>query len=648
MKRTPVVFVRLNQITNVIATTQNNQAFELVVKLLPNTREDHTQLFGTRTLITDITWSFPMNNIEIEQISLTLRENTNITQDVAKLTLPLKWYKPDTVVREVYPMRGIVQQSPQIMADLDVHISANGDAPFTAQPYSLAVIPAWRTAQPITRPPGAAYANVSISPQQWSNPYEPPPPYVPAAPQIPAVPYTKNSLQMRPLIKQIKPEIKPIQNRPAGPNNRGTFLVPNAPHRPMQGNNMPQGQIPTYPPPQQYNQSPPSSPHIIAGPTMTAPTPLQNNVVNTPKVVEVNPNEQVTEYGHDPEELIRQKRKRRLETEEEDKKDEEEEFTYEYEDPSSGEEDQNQDDEQAKESEEPQQQPEYQYQVPMQYQIPVQQGQPMPQQMIYMPQQMGQQPQVVYVQAPPQQNSSNDVPQQPQVIYVQAPPQQSAQQPDQQQQPQIVYLQAPPQQQPSETKQPQVVYVQTPLQQQTQPQTNESQPQPQVVYVQPPQQQTPPPQQQQQQQQPSNDNQQPQVIILQPPPLPQAVVMQPQQQQQPQPQPQPVVYLQAPPQIPTSFGPSSSPVFFQPRPADAPNRVVKQPAPANVVKADTKINDNGAGNDLGVSVQGEEVPVSSVSGGSLANGELREVDVKNTKASNKGTNEMEQGLLEEN
>ena len=198
MKRKTIAFVRLNQITGVVPKSENDKAFKLDVKLSTDQQKvDSTQLFGTTTLITDTTWTFQIDNIETTNICFVLNEFTPKSNTIGKLTLPLKWFRKNAVVREIYPMKSPNPKLP-MMADIDVHLCCNGELPFTAPPGTLLVQPLWKTPRPVNIPPGAQVGQPRMvpAPQGYGGP--PPPQRVgaPAPGNAPRQPQPQNAGQV--------------------------------------------------------------------------------------------------------------------------------------------------------------------------------------------------------------------------------------------------------------------------------------------------------------------------------------------------------------------------------------------------------------------------------------------------------------------
>jgi hypothetical protein len=61
---------------------------------------------------------------------------------VARLTIPLSWFEPNTVVKEVFPMK-CGDQGMEVFIEVHVHMCENREPAFLGRPGGLLVKPAW-------------------------------------------------------------------------------------------------------------------------------------------------------------------------------------------------------------------------------------------------------------------------------------------------------------------------------------------------------------------------------------------------------------------------------------------------------------------------------------------------------------------------
>lgn len=169
---------------------------------------------GNSCLVSDNIWMLPYEiTAKDDSISLTLVEGKKKYNKVAKLILPLKWFPPDVVVHENYPMHHFEEnenKKRKIFADILIHLSTKGADPFRAPPGQLLVRPMWvntnvpqqsavgyipgqcrppqfmqplynqyaynQPVQPIIKPPiGIPQIRGGPAPQVFTQPFAPPP-----------------------------------------------------------------------------------------------------------------------------------------------------------------------------------------------------------------------------------------------------------------------------------------------------------------------------------------------------------------------------------------------------------------------------------------------------------------------------------------
>ena len=144
MKTKNIIFVRVHKITNIHRSSTSTTSHQLHVRLIPSEQGSFGKLHGLQQLDCDTTWTFQFDDISKCSLVFVLHEWAPSDTEVCRMTLPLTWFKPNTVVREIYPMKMMKNQNPSTMIDLDVHICQNGDLPFEAPPGTLTVRPGWK------------------------------------------------------------------------------------------------------------------------------------------------------------------------------------------------------------------------------------------------------------------------------------------------------------------------------------------------------------------------------------------------------------------------------------------------------------------------------------------------------------------------
>lgn len=238
-----VAYVKINQISGIkidksaryelSATLSSDNS--IVSPVLFQIKKDDINLY----LASDNIWMLPYEaNSKDDSISITILEGKKKYEKIAKLILPLKWYPPDTVVHESYPMHHFEDNEKKkrsIFADVVVHLSTKGTDPFHAPPGQLLVRPMWVNKNVQQQPQAVGYIPGQCRPPQFIQPQ-------------PYGPYAYNT----PTYQRMQPPIGIPQIR-AGPAPQ-IFTQQLAP-APYQGYmNVPQQQPVQQP--QQFNQQP--------------------------------------------------------------------------------------------------------------------------------------------------------------------------------------------------------------------------------------------------------------------------------------------------------------------------------------------------------------------------------------------------------
>ena len=140
------IYARVIQFTNCPSNEYYRDSRKLDVTILQTHEEYSSPLAGLETLKTDQQFTFSVSDLANTSISFLIYETKPSKIDVARLTLPLSWFQPDTRVKDIYPMRALVAGIASPLAEVEIHVSTTFDEPFEVPPGELLVTPGWRPA----------------------------------------------------------------------------------------------------------------------------------------------------------------------------------------------------------------------------------------------------------------------------------------------------------------------------------------------------------------------------------------------------------------------------------------------------------------------------------------------------------------------
>ena len=173
-----VAYVKINQIYGL--KINKNARYELSATLSSDNSIVTPVLFEIKNddinsyIFSGNIWMLPYEaTSKDDSISLTLVEGKKKYKKIAKLILPLKWFPPDTVIHESYPMHQFEENEKKkrkIFADINIHLSTKGTDPFRAPPGQLLVRPMWVNANAPQQQPPVGYIPGQCRPTQFIQP----------------------------------------------------------------------------------------------------------------------------------------------------------------------------------------------------------------------------------------------------------------------------------------------------------------------------------------------------------------------------------------------------------------------------------------------------------------------------------------------
>ena len=147
------IYTRVPKIQNCPANEYYRDTRRLVA-WVPNTQDQaEAGLQGLETLTNSETFSFALADTENRSLSFSLWETRPNMLEIARLTLPLSWFQLNTRVKDVYPMKAMVNGISSPMAEVEIHVSDTFDEPFAVPEGRLLVTPAWRPASEQSQAP---------------------------------------------------------------------------------------------------------------------------------------------------------------------------------------------------------------------------------------------------------------------------------------------------------------------------------------------------------------------------------------------------------------------------------------------------------------------------------------------------------------
>lgn len=133
-----VAFVQIDKIFGLKDPPKDEGTFQVYANLLPREDGSTVKFKGTSELTCDITWNFLYEEQGKSAISIILQK-VHRSEEVGRVTLPLSWFPKNSVVTETYPMISPMTSTHIADVIVKVHISENGECPFTAPEGKLLV-----------------------------------------------------------------------------------------------------------------------------------------------------------------------------------------------------------------------------------------------------------------------------------------------------------------------------------------------------------------------------------------------------------------------------------------------------------------------------------------------------------------------------
>ena len=146
------IYARVPQIQNCPSNEYYRDTRRLVA-WLPNTQDQaEAGLKGLETLTNSETFTFAVADTDTMSLSFSLWETRPNALEIARVTLPLSWFQLNTRVKEVYPMKAMVDGISSPMAEVEIHVSDTFDEPFAVPVGRLLVTPGWRPSEETKAP----------------------------------------------------------------------------------------------------------------------------------------------------------------------------------------------------------------------------------------------------------------------------------------------------------------------------------------------------------------------------------------------------------------------------------------------------------------------------------------------------------------
>ena len=223
--------------------------------------------------------------------------------EIGRLALPLRWFEPNTVCTQVFPVKIVTGDDWKVMMQVRLHLCENGEPPFLAREAPMRVKPAWdkkpegepkQSEDGRTKPPLAIQETLTVyvheNPAPPQHPQTkpasaPPPEKAPARPageagmmQQPQSQRPVLQMQPGPVVQQPQGKGPVLQPQPVPPGSVPQFVYPQQFQMPMYFVDpktgqafqyaqpavvpvkMPDGSVqmmPVYPQPMPYPMSPP-------------------------------------------------------------------------------------------------------------------------------------------------------------------------------------------------------------------------------------------------------------------------------------------------------------------------------------------------------------------------------------------------------
>lgn len=199
-----VAYVKINQISGL--KINKNARYEVSATLSSDNSIITPVLFEIRndnSLFSENVWMLPYEmTAKGDNVSISLVKGKKKYKKIANLVLPLKWFPPDFVVQESFPMHQIDENEKKkrkIFADIKIHLSTKGADPFRAPPGQLLVRPMWVNSNAQQQQPPVGYIPSQCRPPQFFHPQ-----------------YNQNGFSNQPIRHTIQPPIG-IPKITAGP-----------------------------------------------------------------------------------------------------------------------------------------------------------------------------------------------------------------------------------------------------------------------------------------------------------------------------------------------------------------------------------------------------------------------------------------------
>jgi len=128
-----VAFIRVAQVTGLEAHSSDD-SLSISIKIIPSGRGSSSKMLN---LNCSTTWSIIIDDILSSSISIVIFGKESI--EIARVTLPLKWFSINTVTTSSFPMLTQPDRTRSSSITLDIHISDNGQCPFIAPNSNLLV-----------------------------------------------------------------------------------------------------------------------------------------------------------------------------------------------------------------------------------------------------------------------------------------------------------------------------------------------------------------------------------------------------------------------------------------------------------------------------------------------------------------------------
>ena len=137
-----IVFVCCPEITGLPPSEPNNpREYSIKSRLTPTSDVTTTRVVQKGDIHTcPATWTFEYKEQDGSNLLFVLFLGDT---EIGRLALPLRWFEPNAVCKQTFPVKIVVAEEWQVMMQVQLHLCENGHPPFLAREAPMRVKPAW-------------------------------------------------------------------------------------------------------------------------------------------------------------------------------------------------------------------------------------------------------------------------------------------------------------------------------------------------------------------------------------------------------------------------------------------------------------------------------------------------------------------------